>query len=430
MTTEIIINPELRDWIIPLKPEEYSQLEKSILSEGCRDPIVLWNGVVVDGHHRYKICTEHNISFKTIEKSFEDIDAAKIWMVDNQLARRNLEPIQRVALVMKGEELVARKAKENKVIAGTLFGENHPKEEVSMNSSNALKDTNIKTIGQSTLQIEPTLGGATKKEIGEDLVKPINQQTTPKVITPIHTRKEMAKRAGVSEQTYDRAKKVLTVLKEKSPEVFDKVVQQGKAAETSAFKSINKNYSDIVREEKKIERQKEIEDNPVLPDGKYNVILADPPWMYNFSETVKRDIDTNHYPTMELENIKNLALPIEDNAILLLWATAPKLEEAIEVLNAWGFVYKTNAIWDKEKIGMGYWFRGQHELLLVGVKGDFKSPEPENRYSSVIRSTRGEHSSKPEIVYEMVEKMFPNRKYLEVFARNNRPGWVSWGNQV
>ncbi|MBT9167756.1 MAG: hypothetical protein DDT19_01096 [Syntrophomonadaceae bacterium] len=162
------------------------------------------------------------------------------------------------------------------------------------------------------------------------------------------------------------------------------------------------------------------------PRGKYNIILADPPWKYNFSETRVRAIE-NQYPTMDLEDIKNLMIPAANDAVLFLWATAPKLEEALQVLNAWGFTYKTCAVWDKEKIGMGYWFRGQHELLLVGVKGNHSVPRPENRHSSVIRSPRSEHSKKPVEVYEIIERMFPGEKYIELFARNQRPGWGCWG---
>ncbi len=183
---------------------------------------------------------------------------------------------------------------------------------------------------------------------------------------------------------------------------------------------------------KKILQKITHEDKPKekpLPNGKYNVILADPPWRYEFSETMNREIE-NHYPTMSLEEIKALKIPAEDNSILLLWTTAPKVEETIQVLNAWGFTYRTCAIWDKEKMGMGYWFRIQHELLLVGLKGSFPAPEPENRQPSVIRSPRAAHSSKPVIVHEMIERMFPEGKYLELFARSERPGWTSWGNEV
>lgn len=164
-------------------------------------------------------------------------------------------------------------------------------------------------------------------------------------------------------------------------------------------------------------------------DKKFDVILCDPPWRYDFAETKNREIE-NQYPTMDLEEIKALAVPAADDCVLFMWATAPKLEQAFEVLRAWGFTYKTCAVWDKEKIGMGYWFRGQHELLLVGTRGNPGAPQPENRYSSVIRVKREGHSKKPECVYEMIEKMMPACNYLEMFARNKREKWACWGNQV
>jgi N6-adenosine-specific RNA methylase IME4 len=166
-----------------------------------------------------------------------------------------------------------------------------------------------------------------------------------------------------------------------------------------------------------------------IPKGKFDIIYCDPPWKYEFCSDIKDEIE-NKYPTMELEDIKKLEIPTADNCVLLMWATAPKLEEAIEVINFWGFSYRTCAVWDKEWIGMGYWFRGQHELLLVATKGSPRVPEQENRYSSMIKEKRTEHSKKPICIYEMIEKMFPNSKYLELFARNKRERWVSYGNEI
>ncbi len=168
---------------------------------------------------------------------------------------------------------------------------------------------------------------------------------------------------------------------------------------------------------------------PAMPTGPFSVILADPPWRYEHCISKSRNIE-NKYPTMELEDIKGLVVPSDKDTVLFLWATAPLLPEALEVMRTWGFTYKTCAVWDKEIIGMGYWFRGQHELLLLGVKGDTLAPTTENRYSSVIKEKRTAHSKKPEIVYEMIENMFPNGKYLELFARQGRKNWTSWGNQV
>jgi N6-adenosine-specific RNA methylase IME4 len=169
--------------------------------------------------------------------------------------------------------------------------------------------------------------------------------------------------------------------------------------------------------------------NPI-PVG--DIYYADPPWKYDFSETITREIE-NQYPTMELEDIKSLKniIPAPNNCVLFLWATAPKLIEALEVMKEWGFNYKTHAIWDKEKIGMGYWFRGQHELLLVGTKGDMSPPAPEFRSASVFKVKRTGHSVKPPEIYDEIERMLPNLRYVELFARNkHNDKWLVWGNEA
>jgi len=167
---------------------------------------------------------------------------------------------------------------------------------------------------------------------------------------------------------------------------------------------------------------------------KYQIIYADPPWKYDFSATHNRDIE-NQYPTMEQEDIKNLKFVSDDNAVLYLWATAPKLLEALEVMKSWGFQYRTHLIWDKKIIGCGWWFRGQHELLLVGVKGKFSPPINELRISSIYQSKRGQHSDKPDYIREMISKWYPNETKLEMFRREHtplfiKPDWDVWGNEV
>lgn len=160
-----------------------------------------------------------------------------------------------------------------------------------------------------------------------------------------------------------------------------------------------------------------------------NLVLADPPWRYDFAETDSRQIE-NQYPSATAEEICGMGPRTQPDAVLLLWATVAKLTEALQVMEAWGFEYKTSAVWDKEKIGMGYWFRGQHELLLVGTKGKFSPPDESVRRSSVFREERGKHSAKPECVYQWIETAFPEAKKLEMFCRNPRAGWVVHGNEA
>lgn len=177
------------------------------------------------------------------------------------------------------------------------------------------------------------------------------------------------------------------------------------------------------------EKIKDARPGKVLESGPYELVLADPPWRYDVQQTPNRRIE-NHYATMDLDGIIKMAPNSAKDSILLLWATAPKLEEAMQVLKAWGFEYKTNAIWDKEVIGMGYWFRGQHELLLVGTKGNPGTTPESKRISSVFREKRTAHSKKPVSVYDWIEQAFPHKSKLEMYCRSPRKGWAAWGNEV
>jgi N6-adenosine-specific RNA methylase IME4 len=103
------------------------------------------------------------------------------------------------------------------------------------------------------------------------------------------------------------------------------------------------------------------------------------------------------------------------------------------VIDAWGFSYRTNAMCDKELIGMGYYFRQQHEQLLVAAKGHLAVPDPSVRPPSVFRVRRGRHSEKPALVYDLLEAMYPHfteADRVELFARVPRPGWSLWGNEL
>lgn len=175
------------------------------------------------------------------------------------------------------------------------------------------------------------------------------------------------------------------------------------------------------------EKEREDEEKPALT--KPNLVLADPPWRYDFAETDSRQIE-NQYPSATVDEIIAHRPETEPDCVLLMWATVAKLSEALEVMDGWGFEYKTHAVWDKEKIGMGYWFRGQHELLLVGTKGQASPPDAEHRVSSVFREARGKHSAKPQCVYEWIEAAFPDRLKLEMYCRSPRAGWAVFGNEA
>lgn len=174
----------------------------------------------------------------------------------------------------------------------------------------------------------------------------------------------------------------------------------------------------------------EIKERP-LPRGTFNLIYADPPWRYDFSVSDSRKIE-NQYPTMEVDaicglEVSSIAAP---DCVLFLWATSPKLPEAFDVIEAWEFTYKTCMVWRKDKIGMGYYARQQHELLLIAAKGSPPVSPEDARPSSVVDAPRGEHSRKPDVFYEIIERMYPKSKRVELFCRTPRPGWKTWGNEV
>lgn len=204
------------------------------------------------------------------------------------------------------------------------------------------------------------------------------------------------------------------------------------AATNEVRKEAEKQEKTAQRKADKAARIEEIgksESVPIDSIGPFPVLYADPPWRYDYAEDTSRQIE-NHYPTMDLDEIKDLSIPAAEDAVLFLWVTSPKLIEGIEVVEAWGFEYRTCMVWVKDKIGMGYYARQQHELLLVGKRGSLPVPDPEDRPPSVINAPRGQHSAKPDEVYELIERMYPLREKCELFQRRPRARWAGWGNQV
>ena len=163
----------------------------------------------------------------------------------------------------------------------------------------------------------------------------------------------------------------------------------------------------------------------------YQIIYADPPWRYRNNRTGGSMLpQDHHYPKMTTEEI--CALPICDiadkNCALFLWATVPMMEDAFKVLEAWGFKYKTMLFWRKiMSWGMGFWYRGQVEVLILGIKGKLKAFRIQK--ANFVEAKVREHSRKPEEFYELIE-MVELGPRIELFARNKREGWDCWGNEV
>ncbi len=191
----------------------------------------------------------------------------------------------------------------------------------------------------------------------------------------------------------------------------------------------------ISSETKSIETVLNRASTPPMPEGLFNVVYADPPWQYD--NTGVDGAAEHHYETMPTEDICRLIkiLPIDKEAVLFLWATNPFLEDALKVVNRWGFEYKTNMVWVKtnlKKPGAGFYVRGRHELLFICTKGSF-TPDLAGKppIGSVLEAPVNEHSRKPADVYTLIEKLYPDGHGLELFAREKHSDyWTPWGNEL
>jgi N6-adenosine-specific RNA methylase IME4 len=195
--------------------------------------------------------------------------------------------------------------------------------------------------------------------------------------------------------------------------------------------------STVEKKEKRAQKEKLLgEYQSGLPEKKYGVIVADPEWRFEpySRETGMDRAADNHYTTsathvVASRDVRSIAA---EDCVLFLWATIPMLCDAVVVMDAaWGFTYKSHYVWGKDKIGTGYWGREKHELLLIGTRGNPPAPAMGTQCESLIIAPRGEHSAKPEIFLEIIEKYYPTLPKIELNRRGPaRKGWDAWGNEA
>lgn len=307
------------------------------------------------------------------------------------------------------------------------------------------------TIGRAFADVEELLDKRNRwKEFGYATVKEFLASFNFKEIeATLETKKRLAKRiqelqptvsnrlaakvVGVDEGTLraDKSAKAKQKAKEKQRKSADRSAGQrtrpsgDEAAKTVARAARIQNNQQVIAER----TEKIALDAAKL--GKSTVLLADPAWDDEFGKS-DRSIE-NHYATMTSDEI--LALPVSeiahDQAVLFLWATPSMIEAALQTMKAWGFEYRTQMVWVKPSIGLGKYVRQRHEILLIGRRGDHPAPLSENLSDSVIEAPRGEHSAKPEIFHEIIERMYPDAARIELFRRGTpRKGWLAWGAEA
>lgn len=368
----IQVKEEFKNLIPALSAEEYAQLEANILEEGIREPIITWNGFIIDGHNRYSIAQRFDVEYTTTSKYFSSEESVKEWMILNQFGRRNLSNYQRSVLALELEEVFKEKAKNKQ---GTR-----------------------------------------------------NDLTSSKSLEEVRTHKELEKVAQVSHETVRKVKKI----QQKAPEEVKAKLATGEVSINAAYKEIKKEEKKEERDKKIQEVKQKIEtENLTTLDKKYHVIAIDPPWAYNekggFSSD-DYDAQNNRgavdYPTMTVEQIKKIEIPAADDSVLFLWTTHAFLRDSFDIMKEWGFEYKATIVWDKVKMGMGRNVRMQIEFCLLGIKG--KPIIQGSSERDIITEPRREHSRKPEAFYEMVDRMCIGNK-LDYFSRQKRKNWEHYG---
>ena len=172
-----------------------------------------------------------------------------------------------------------------------------------------------------------------------------------------------------------------------------------------------------------------------LPKNKYQIIYADPPWSY---QPMMNSSASDHYNTMSLQEICDLPIAgiADENCVLFMWVTLPKLNQFMQVVEAWGFEYKSTAfVWVKQNkksdgffMGLGRWTRANPEICIIATRGSIK------RQSAGVRQLQifpvEQHSKKPDQFRDLILELVGDLPRIELFARERADGWDSWGNEV
>jgi len=242
------------------------------------------------------------------------------------------------------------------------------------------------------------------------------------------TRDKVAAATGVSGRTLSKIKEVVDAAKD-DPEQYGHLTKQ--MDETGNVDRAHRS----VRRKKTVAAQDKaaVDPGPLDKGKKYTVIYADVPWPEEAwsKETGLDRSPEKHYRTMTLDEIKALPVPsiAHDDCAMFFWTKANRMADAIDIIRLWGFTYKTQFIWIKDSIGLGRWLRDKHEILCVCTKGNRPPPEDKLLVPSTFYADKNEHSVKPLRAYEIIESYYPGAPCIELFARDTREGWDSWGEE-
>lgn len=353
-----------------LTDEEYAALKADIAERGVQVPVEYdETGAILDGHHRVRACKELGIrDWPRIVRVGMSEEEKQRHVIALNVARRHLNESQRAMVA-------ARRATMPK---GRPSAGNGSIDPFSQPNAADVLNVSVRSVRRARVVMEDGT---------PDLVRAVDQ----------------------GQIAVSQAAQIARMEPEAQQAVVAKIVTAGTRPQEA-------------RRQVKAETiaQREV----AMPSGRYRVLLADPPWSYGNTQPDYHPEQRDHYPVMTLDAI--CALPVKsmvmDNAVLFLWVTSPILEDAFEVIGAWGFEYKASFVWDKVAHNMGHYNSVRHELLLVCTRGACQ-PDVRKLFDSVVTEERTEHSRKPAVFYEIIETLYTSGPYLELFARGRREGW-------
>lgn len=359
--------------------QAFHELKDDIGRNGLQMPILIYQGKVVDGRHRLLACMELGVVPRYEELVAANDDAVIDAVVGINLKRRHMTDGQRSFIAAK--------------LANRPRGSN-----------------------------QHTAGAVSQTEAAKNLGISVDTLARGKKVLK-HGAPELIEAVASGKINISSAAKLAELAKEDQAQLN---FQDIKAIQ-EASKAINKAKFQARRQERLQEIEAKRANNKPLEAslGTFSVVYADPPWSYMGELAVG-------YPCMSVQEICDMPISSisADDAVLFMWCSSSLLGEALQVMRAWGFTFKTSAVWDKGVAGQGAYFRQAHEVLMIGIKGNVPEVPYGARPASVLRYPRLEHSRKPVELYQIIDDMYPELNKVELFCRGpEKAGWTGWGNK-
>lgn len=415
----------LADLFPLIEGADFEALCADIAANGLHQPVQIWRGTIIDGRNRYRaVCR--------IDPAIARKDAAALagltWFVDVSHIHERLLPAHVISLNLHRRHLDAA---QRAMIAAKLVTAGHGgARHGGAQHGEADQGANLR------LEISAEQAGAmlNVSPRSVDSAKALRREAPA----------ELVNRVERGEVSLHAAQEGLTAARESLGAAGAPISEQAMMA---AYDRIRAEKAAAQAEKKARRAAREAALGEKIGAGnaqlaglaatgrRYSVILADPEWRFEVwsRETGMDRAADNHYPTSPLDEI--MARPVGEIAakdcVLGLWATVPMLPQALAVMAAWGFTYRSHCVWKKDRPGTGYWFINEHELLLIGTRGDVPAPAPGTQARSTwFEAPLGAHSEKPGFAHEMFERLFPSLPRIELNARQARPGWDIWGAEA